>query len=230
MALDEAVGSIEPSNPPHSFFDALDEDAQMLIVKWALMWSSTTSERALSLRLVKKLFHKRLTTTHAYLKLCRAHLQPLRDAIDRPSVLVHRLVQVVIDVRRMSKQTVGLWYKPFPGVLYTQIMESVWATLSKTKQQQTASKATVKELWRQMHLALRLGARQQLRDAHFDHTEDFDWCVERLCRLLRHVDVGEEKGRFEPPQLYHQSFFFDVSVRDRLTKDTPALPPPPHQG
>jgi hypothetical protein len=224
MALDAAFGALTIASAPHSFFDALDEDSQMLIVNWALMWSSTTSERALSLRLVKKLFHKRLTTTHAYLKLCRAHLQPLREAIDRPSVLVHRLVQVVVDVRRTSKQTLGLWYKPFPGVLYTQMTESVWATLVKTKQQQPASEATVDELWRQMHLALRVGARQQLRDAHFDHPTDLEWCVERLCRVLRHMDVRAERGT----ETLHSHSFLRVSVRDRLTQDTPALPPPHH--
>lgn len=226
MALDAAFGSLTIASAPHSFFDALDEDTQMLIVNWALMWSSTTSERALSLRLVKKLFHKRLTTTHAYLKLCRAHLQPLREAIDHPFVLVHRLVQVVIDVRRTSKLTRGLWYKPFPGVLYTQMTESVWATLVKTKQQRPESEATVDELWRQMHSALREGARKQLRDAHFDHPTDFEWCVVRLCRVLRYMDVRAERSI---QTLYDQHFLL-VSVRDRLTQDTPALPRPPHQG
>ena len=223
MALDAALGSLTIASAPHSFFDALDEDTQMLIVNWALMWSSTTSERALRLRLVKKLFYQRLTTTHAYLKLCRAHLQPLREAIDRPSVLVHRLVQVVIDVRRTSKLTRGLWYKPFPGVLYMQMTETVWNTLVKTKQQQ--AEGAVDELWRQMHLALRVGARQQLRDARFDDPADFDWCVERLCRVLRCMDARAQRTIDN-----HMQGFLTVSVRDRLTKDTPALPSPPHQG
>jgi len=225
MALDAEFDSLTIASAPHSFFDALDEDTQMHIVNWALMWSSTTSELSRSLRLVKKLFHKRLITTHAYLKLCRAHLRPLREAIDRPSVLVRRLVQVVIDVRRTSKQTLGLWYKPFPGVIYMQMTESVWKTLVKTKEERTASGESVEELWRQMHLALRVGARQQLRDARFDHPADFEWCVERLCRVLRYMDARAERTADN-----HMQGFLIVSVRDRLTKDTPALPPPPHQG
>ena len=219
MAIDAEFGSLTLSNTPHSFFDALNEDTQMHIVNWVLMWSSTTSERALRLRLVKKLFYQRLTTTHAYLKLCGEHLRPLREAIDRPSVLVHRLVQVVMDVRRTSKLTRGLWYKPFPGVLYMQMTDSVWNTLVKTKQQQTVSEATVDELWRQMHLALRVGARQQLRDACFDHPADFDWCVERLCRVLRCMDARAQRTIDN-----HMQGFLVVSVRDRLTRDTPALP------
>ena len=226
MALDAAFGSLTIASAPHSFFDALDEDTQMHIVNWALMWASTTSERALSLRLVKKLFHKRLTTTHAYLTLCRAHLRPLREAIDRPSVLVRRLVQVVMDARRTSKQTLGLWYKPFPGTLYTQMMDSVCKTLVKTKEERTASGESVEELWRQMHSALRVHARQQLRGAYFDHPADFEWCVERLCRVLRYMDARAERSI----QTLHDHHFLLVSVRERLTKDTPALPPPPHQG
>ena len=220
MELDAAFGSLELSDAPHSFFDALDEDTQMHIVNWALMWASTTSELSRSLRLVKKLFYRRLITTHAYLKLCHTHLRPLREAIDHPSVLVRRLVQVVMDARRTSKLTLGLRYKPFPGTLYTQMMDSVWKTLVKTKEERTASGESVEELWRQMHLALRVGARQQLRDAHFDHPADFEWCVERLCRVLRYMDARAERST----QTLHDHHFLLVSVRDRLTQDTPALP------
>ena len=219
MALDAAFGSLTIASAPHSFFDALDEDAQMHIVNLALQNTGRITRIPLAMRLVKKLFYHRLTTPHAFLALCRTHLQPLREAIDHPSELVYRLTSVMIDVRRTSKAC-GVELQPMPGILYIRMLQSVYKTLVKTKEERTASDESVEELWRQMHLALRVGARQQLRDAHFDHPEDFDWCVERLCRVLRYMDARAERSI----RTLHDHHFVLVSVRDRLTQDTPALP------
>ena len=207
MALDEARALIEPSNTPHIFFDALNEDVQMYIVHWALVPSSTISECALALRLVKKLFYQRLTGIHGLVMLCR-HVQPLREAIHHPYTLVRRLVQVIIDARRTAKQTLGPWY--FPTTLYTRMTDSVWTTLESARG----------EIYRHMHFAIRVVARQQLLDAHFDDPEDFEWCVVRLCRVLRYMD---QHTRFSA-----NGYPKGVSVRDRLTLDTPDLPPSQH--
>jgi hypothetical protein len=219
MDMDTAFATLELSSAPHSFFDALDEDAQMHIVNLALQNTGRITRIPLAMRLVKKLFYYRLTTPHAFLALCRTHLRPLREVIDRPSKLVYRLTSVIIDVRRTSKAC-GVELQPMPGILYVRMIQSVYKTLVKTKEERTASYESVEELWRQMHLALRVGARQQLLDAYFDHPVDYDWCVERLCRVLRHMDLKAMRGT----RTLHAHHFMLVTVRDRLTQDTPALP------
>ena len=57
MALDAAFGSLTIASAPHSFFDALDEDAQMHIVNLALQNTGRVTRIALAMRLVKKLFY-----------------------------------------------------------------------------------------------------------------------------------------------------------------------------
>ena len=172
------------------------------------------------MRLVKKLFYHRLTTPHAFLAICRTHLQPLKKAIDHPSELVYHLTRVMIDVRRTSKAC-GVELRPMPGILHVRMHLSVYKTLMKTNEERAASDVErTEELWRQMHLALRVGARQQLLDAHFDHPADFEWCVERLCRLLAQMDLRARRAT----RTLHAQHFLLVSVRDRLTRDTPAVP------
>lgn len=221
MNLESAFATLRLSEAHGGTFDALDEDTQMHIVHMALQNSPPLCKRALSLRLVKTLFARRLTATYDYLKLCHDHMAELSDAIDRPSVLVHRLTAIVIQTRRAPRDALKERY-PFSQPLYNAMHLSFYKTLCKTKEEKAASGVTLGELWRQTHLALRVGARWQLRDARFDDADDLEWCIEKLCHVMRYVDMRAERAT---PR-YDEAYLL-VSVRDRLSRDTPAVPGKP---